>query len=675
MKTSLLKFYLAVIFFFQLSYIYSQEKTPVSFGKVSLNDFTINSSLVDSNSSAVIIADVGDTKFEGNNKGWFTYVFKRQTRIKILDKKGFDLATLKIQLYQNENSREKVENLTAVTYNLEDGQVTETKLNPADIFDEKIDKNYSYKKFTLPAVKAGSIIQYTYIVKSDFEFNIPEWKFQNSVCPTLWSEYNVTIPSLLSYRSFFQGNQKFFINEGSEGLKNYSIKRNRQTGSLTDVEERFAVSTPTIIHRWVMKDIAAFNVESYISSPLNYIDKISFQLFKTYDGENYHDVLSTWKNVADDLMSRKDFGLPLTEDNNWLDKILEIIVKDSDDELQTAKKIYTYVQNNFTCTDYDNKFIKTTLQDVVKRKSGTVGDINLLLTALLKRKYISALPVILSTTDAGRNNSFYPIMGRLNYAICKANINSVDYYLDATQPFLEFGKLPLHCYNGHARLISNDTTAIYFLADSIKETSLVTAMMLNSDKGVGGTYNSAAGFFESLGIKNKIAKSNINNYQDSLQDEYREDLVIGSIKVDSFQTAEGTVSVKFDFKLKSFQNEDIIYFNPLLQEGLKKNPFFAAERIYPVEMPYRTEKIYTMRMEIPAGYKIDELPKSAFVKLNEDEGFYEYLVNVDNNVVQIRRRLFLYKANFTSEDYQTLRDFYTYIVKKDSEQIVFKKIR
>jgi len=33
----------------------------------------------------------------------------------------------------------------------------------------------------------------------------------------------------------------------------------------------------------------------------------------------------------------------------------------------------------------------------------------------------------------------------------------------------------------------------------------------------------------------------------------------------------------------------------------------------------------------------------------------------------------LKKANFVPEDYDTLRDFFAYIVKKQSEQIVFKK--
>ncbi len=677
MKTIFKKFFLLLaVLLFCVFKSYSQNKLPINFGQLSLSDFTINSPLVSADASAVIIADYGDTKFTGNAKGWFTYVFKKQKRIKILDKRAFNLATLQILLYRNNDSQDKVEHLTAVTYNVEDGKVIEKKLNSNDIFDEKIDKNYSYKKFILPAVKEGSIIEYSYTVKSDFEFNLPAWEFQSNVCPTLWSEYNVTIPSLLSYMSFFQGDHAFFINTGSEAFQSYSIRRNRETGSLIQgQEEKLTVSTPTIIHRWVMKEVLAFNVENYISSPSNYIDKISFQLYKTYDGENYHDVANNWMKLTDDLMKREDFGLPLTEDNYWLDEILQTVVKDGENQLQTARRIYYYVQNNYTCTDHSNKYIETTLRNVVKKKSGTVGDINLLLVALLQRKYISALPVLLSTTDVGRNKPSYPLMEKLNYTICQAKINSIDYYLDATQPFLSFGKLPLNCYNGHARVISKDTTAVYFLADSIKEISLVNTLVSNTDQGMKGTYHNTMGFFESLDIKNRIARSNINGYQNGLKDAYLEDFLIDDIIVDSFQTPEGPVSVKFDFNLKSFQNSDIVYFNPLFGEALRKNPFAAAERIYPVEMPYKIEKIYTLNMEIPAGYKIEELPKSVLVKLNEYEGFYEYLINTDGNMIQMRRKLFLYKANFKSEDYQTLRDFYTYIVKKESEQIVFKKIK
>jgi len=78
-------------------------------------------------------------------------------------------------------------------------------------------------------------------------------------------------------------------------------------------------------------------------------------------------------------------------------------------------------------------------------------------------------------------------------------------------------------------------------------------------------------------------------------------------------------------------------------------------------------------MEIPDGYVVDELPKSTKVTFNEDEGFFEYLIAKDDNGIQFRSRIQLKKANFKPEDYGTLRDFFAFVVKKQSEQIVFKK--
>ena len=664
---------LTILLIFSL-HSYAQDKSSVNFGKVSINDFSLNSPLIDTNSSAVIVADYGDTKFVGNDKGWFTYVFKRKKRIKIIDKKAFDLATVKILLYRSDEGAEKLENISAAAYNVEEGKLIETKLTSKEVYDEKVDRNYSYKKFSVPGVKEGSIIEYAYTVKSDFIFRLPAWEFQSDKCPTLWSEYNIVLPSLLNYMTFPQGYHSFFINTGSEGHDTYLISRPRENGGYASEGEKLSVSSSTIIHRWVMKDIPAFHVESYISSSSNFVDKISFQLSRTYDGEKYHEVANTWTKTTEDLMKQEDFGLPLTESNEWLDKILNSIVTPGEDQLQATKKIYYYIQNNYTCTNHYDKYIKTTLQDVVKKKSGTVGDLNLLLTALLLRKNISASPVLLSTTDYGRNQPNYPLMEQLNYTICLAKIQTTDYYLDATQPYLAFGKLPLECYNGHARVISKDTAAVYFLTDSIREKTLVNVVVINNDKKqTEGSYECKMGFYESLTAKNKIAGNGVDNFKTTYKNRFPEDLLVDSVRVDSFTVPEALVSVKFDFGIKSFENADIVYLNPLMGEALQKNPFFVSERIYPVEMPYGSEKTFVFYMDIPEGYQVDELPKSTLVKLNDNDGFFEYLINTDGKSIQMRRRLVMYQVNFTSEDYQTLRDFYTHIVKKESEQIVFKK--
>lgn len=78
-------------------------------------------------------------------------------------------------------------------------------------------------------------------------------------------------------------------------------------------------------------------------------------------------------------------------------------------------------------------------------------------------------------------------------------------------------------------------------------------------------------------------------------------------------------------------------------------------------------------MEVPKGYVVDEMPKSARVSFNETDGSFEYLMSHAGNNIQFRSRVVLKKANFQPEEYNSLREFFGYIVKKHSEQIVFKK--
>ena len=661
-----------------LSKGYSQDKCPVNFGKVIPEDFIIHSPLVDSNTTAVIIADVGETKFEGNNKGWFSHIFKRQRRLKILDKKAYGLARVDISLYNNGELEEKAEDIVAVCYNLENGAVSEVKLSAKDVYEEKEDKRHTTKKFSIPGVKEGSIVEYSYIVKSDFNFNLPGWEFQSEVYPTLWSEYNVTIPSVLSYMSFFQGYDKYYINTSKDGYLRYSVQtKPENNGAYATDGKQLIVSTPAINRRWVIKDVPACKEEKYISSPINYLDKVSFQLYRTYDGENYHDVYNTWENVRYELMQRGDFGESINADNEWLDEtVLATIVKPYDSKMQMAKDIYYYVQKNYTCTNQYSPFIKSGLQDVVKKKRGSVGEINLLLIALLKRKNIQANPVMLGTKDIGRNNPSFPMMDRLRYVICQAKIDGADYYLDATKPFLAFNKLPLACYNGHARVISKDTAAVYFSPDSIKESSSANIFILNTDKKeVEGRYSREMGFYESLDMRNKMAKSNLSEYETGIKASYPEEFLIGNVQVDALHEPEQPVTVKFDFKLKAFGEADIVYFNPMAGEAIRTNPFAAAQRLYPVEIPYKQDYSFTLNMEVPTGYIVDELPKPATVDLNEGEGFFQYFISSNGQNIQFRSRLVIKKTFFDSSDYQTLRDFFAYVVKKEAEQIVFKKIK
>ena len=62
---------------FPLHSAQAQDKSNYKFGKITPADFNLAAAKFDSGANAVIIADIGSTSFEGNNKGFFTLVFTR----------------------------------------------------------------------------------------------------------------------------------------------------------------------------------------------------------------------------------------------------------------------------------------------------------------------------------------------------------------------------------------------------------------------------------------------------------------------------------------------------------------------------------------------------------------------------------------------------------------------
>ncbi|HLK30648.1 MAG TPA: transglutaminase domain-containing protein, partial [Puia sp.] len=546
---------------FKSSTAVAQDKDPVTYGKVSVADFKLPpSKAIDSNASAVIIADVGNTSFVGNKNGWVSYVFKRHTRIKIIDKKGIDAATIKIRLYKDGDAQEKLDDVQASSYNLVNGAVVQSKLEKKDIFESKIDKRRIEKKFTLPGVKEDAIIEYSYTITSDFYFNIPEWQFQSIEYPCLWSQYEITIPSLVGYVSLRQGIHPFIIDKTSEGQASYRIK-DKAEGNLANPDRDFIVNASTYKRVWAMKEIPAFNVENYISTPYNYVDKIEFQLAKTYNGETTRDVKNTWQKATEELLHQADFGEPLQPDNSDFAEQVNKIVGNEVGDLEKARKIYYYVRDNFTCTDFYSKYITTTLTDVFKKKQGNVGEINLLLAVMLRNARIHADPVLLSTTEFGFNSPYYPIMDRLNYVICRVPISSSVYYLDAAKSMLGFGKLAANCYNGHARIIcEKDSGSVYFRPDSVKDSKLTSVFIINDEKGNGemsGAYQSSPGYFESTLIREKGEKEYFRNMIQNTVD-----IKIDSPSIDSLKQYDLPVKIRFGFSYKNNTDQDIIYFSP-----------------------------------------------------------------------------------------------------------------
>ncbi|MBC7422681.1 MAG: DUF3858 domain-containing protein [Ferruginibacter sp.] len=652
----------------------AQDKPDIKFNHVLPEDFSISKLKVDTTLGAIIIADIGNSSFEGNSKGWFNLVYQHKRRIKIIDKKGFDMASVEIPLYiqTTSNREEKMEGLKATTYNLENGVVVETKLDKNAVFTDKQDKNHIVKKFTMPAIKEGSIIEYTYTINSDFLFNLQPWIFQGDY-PRVWSEYELDLPSFFEYVFLTQGYLNFDLKTSKSKFANYNVI---ESGS-TSAPQTYSVPSNNTISRWVIKNVPALKEEKFTSTIDNYISKIEFQMSgQQFPGGVHTDIMGSWVKVNEDLLKDADFGEKLNKDNSWLNDDMKALRAGTPTKLEEAKKIFEFVKNSIKCKGNHGLYLSASVKESFKTKSGYVADVNMLLATMLKHDNITAAPVILSTRTNGHAHALYPLINRFNYVVCKVEIDGTDYFLDASKPYMGFNKLPEFCYNGTARVIDDNIAPVDFYADSLREKKLTSVILFSEEKKPGswsGTFNTNLGYYESCEIRKKFIDNGKEAFEKKLKESYTGDLSISGIQYEDEKNYELPLKMSHAIAVESSGDNSLIYFNPMMKEGYSENFFKSAERKYPVEMPYQMDETYIFQIEVPEGYVVDELPKSAKVSLNDGDGFFEYLIEKSDNQINLRTRVKLDKATFAPEDYESLRSFFDYVVKKHAEQIVFKK--
>jgi hypothetical protein len=649
--------------------IAAQEKTPIKFGEVSMNDFNIKQSF-DSNANAVIIADVGKSYFVGNNKGGFSLVFKIQRRIKILNRIGFDAANIRVKLYNDGFTEDRLSEIKAVTYNIEEGQLEETTLDKKDVFKEKLEKNYFLEKLVLPDVKAGSIIEYSYTITSNYQSHLQSWIFQDQY-PCLWCEYEVDIPSFFHYINIVQG-----LEQPTLFKRNYTSRFNVGLSEGMGRSQSITITSQVYNFHWVMKNLAPLKEENYVSSNLNYVTRIDFQLAGVqYENEKYIDKLGDWQLLAQGLMKDQFFGEPLTQNNRWLNKEIKMALNAATNKLEKARRLFAYVRDNFTCTGQSGLYVETTLKEVMKKHSGTEAELNLLLIAMFKNENLLSNPVILSTTKNGRVSEAYPILQRFNYVVAKLELDGQIYYLDASEPFNGFGRLSPDCYNGHAREItSTGALPVYFYSDSLKEQKIITVDIKYSTNGFfSGFYKSSLGYNESDILRKSVSKNGELAFIKTINSRYPFDIDLKNPLIDNLGNKDIPVTINYNLEFKPTENDSTIYFPLLLGDACARNPFLPSERKYPVNMPFALDETYVLNLDIPDGYEVALMPKSARVSLNEGVGFFEYLIQSNGNEVHFRNRIKIDKTIFNIEDYKSLRDFYAFIVNKQAEMIVLKK--
>lgn len=646
----------SLLFIFLLSFFLNtaQQRKKAEFGILDISDRNTTSYPADPEAAGVVLYERGKN-YVKVIRGNVRLIKEVHRKIKVFDAKMFNDATVIIPFYESKNGNEKVTKLKAITHN---GNL-QTYLKEEDVYETNETESWSLKKFTFPNVKDGSILEYTYQIESPFFFYFDGWEFQGTL-PKIYSEFVSEMPGNFIYRKSLIGTEKLDINKAS--LKKYCF-------SLPG----FAQDADCEVGTYVMLDIPAFKKEDHMLASSNYSSKINFELMQYVDFRGIKHMYSKkWSDVDKEFRFNKDLGRQLSYSNFFKNNLPENIMMISD-RLEKAKAIYYFIQKHY---NWDGKF--RILSDIrVKKafeaKTGNSSEINLSLFNALKAADLTTKIVMISTRDNGIPTQLYPVLSDFNYAVTYLKIDDAEFLLDATDKYTPFGILPFRALNSIGRLLDFKKGSEWFtIVPNSKNLSYVnTQLTIDEDNNIVGKVKETFVGYAAIKQRKIVSKGDIRSEKEKLN----------GIEINDY-TNENAYDLEENFS-ETYQiifepemaGNDLVFYPLFLNNYFRENPFKLESRSYPVDFGHPMNNTYTLSLDLNGKYEINDLPKNKVVRLPDNLGECSVLYSVTNGKLNVRFTFKLRGYHFSSEKYQSLKDFFNTVVKiQTKEAIILKKL-
>lgn len=627
---------------------YSQN---FKFGKVTLEELNEQTCSIDASANAAYLYKYRKTYTEiaNGNIGLITTVY---VRLKIYNEDGFKWATVSEGIY---GSKERVSNIKAVTYNIENGKIVKTKLEKDNIFTEKKSENWKAKKFTMPNLKKGTVVEWTYKIYSPFFTEIDDMVVQHQI-PV--KKYEATV-RLLGY---------FTFNKRQKGYYPFKIQQSTKRNIDFDINDNVITIKEN--------NVPAIIKEPYVNNLNNYTAALQLEVasLKAIELGLFEDYATSWEEIAKDIFKNPSFGGELKKTGHLKEAISTLKSKFTtpNEKIQGA---LAFVKSSIKWNDTYSKYTQKGLKKAYKEGVGNIADINLTLIAVLKELGLNVDPVLVSTRNHGV--PLYPTKKGFNYVIAQVKTADGTFLLDATEKYSLPNILPLRVMNwqgvavkkeGSVNFVNLMTTAIskedFNLSYKISEDGLVEGLMRKRHE------NHAA-----LRYRSK----NSNTTEDDLISEIEEDN--DNIEILNFRLSNLKEITKPIIEMYKFEKEDGVenigdkmYIKPLLFSATKTNPFKIDAREYPIDFGTPWEEKISTVIQIPEGYKVETLPENLALEMTDGLGKFIYSVKNIDTKIQIISLVKINQSIISSNYYQEMKELFKRIVEKQQEKIVLSKI-
>ena len=653
-----IRFLILSLFLFP-ALLYSQDP-PIEWGKIPRVDLEMKSFPEDTNATAVILCDYGESYI--NNS--INLEYSRIMRVKILNSNGFKWGSHAIEIYTKDR-KERVFDIEGATYNLDgNGKVITSELNKDDIFKEEVSDTETRYRFTLPNLKPGCVIEIKYKIESNSLFLTRGWTFQYDE-PVLWSEYRFSFPPNIVYAGAYSGYEPWYYSNADQVTRHFDEPAASRLGGRV---------IKCYQYRYVVKNAPAIRKEPYITTVDDYVNKVDIQLSGyAFISTGKQDVLKTWESVVSDLVDADQFyeRIDVTGDVERLASKITMGLTSPEEKMKT---IYNWITHSIVWDGKNRIFASNDVDDVLELKKGNNSEITFLLLSLLKSVGIQGCPVILSTRTNGKIQKVYPIIYQFNYNIAKVVIGNKSYFLDATDPFRPLDVLPVKIIGSTGLVIKDSDDPVEWVTFSTDRSDLTKTLInvkVDKDGSLAGNIEDLCGDYRSLSVRDDLTGESDIDLVKNLFDSESQGFSIDSVFIGNKDSLELPVKIKTQISSSTYaqMSGDMIYINPFMVYRIKENPFKTKIRRFPVDYAYKWSHLIVMNFDLPEGYELKEpLGRKVFYVGNSI--MFSRMMEVKDNIVQIVCKMDVKDSQISPDEYDKLRNFYSQVVSAESEQLV-----
>lgn len=647
----MIHYHLLFTFFLFSSTLFAQN--TLTYGEIAPTDIALTVYEPDPNTDAVILDDYGQIEFDPNG----FYRFKRLKRVKVFNRSAFNQGDIAIGYLRGNG------------YNLYDVEAaviapdgTRQELTKDDMFDEKVVGDRYEKKFSIPNLQEGSIIEYKYETTSRNFVSLRNWYFQTSI-PTRRSELEITVPEWLDYIKLVQGDLQ-----------------PTQQEVTPDRYVRGSVSYQQEKTRYVFENVPAMKPEAYITTMDDYRSGIQFQLKRVaLPGHFTEEFMTTWEQLAHTLLEENRFFADTYQRKGMyrvLAEAVEPLLNKNMTEREKAQVIYDYINETMDWDEYYSILAsEESLGKTFKERKGNSADLNLMVAAMLEQQKINFVPILVSTRSHGKMYPFYPIISQFNHVVLRAELDGEQVYIDAAaDQYLPLGMLRPEAVNkigwevkpGSSNwiVIEPEEAVDVMIADlDLEETGKITGNIQWIQKGYSALRDR----------KLQRDKPEGEYLRERLSARFT-DPEISNVAFKNIQAVNEELRSEFECSLDAAQIAgDLLYFAPIIHSDFLENRLKLEQRTYPIEMNYPIQEQSIVTINLPAGYVVEELPEDATVMLPNTGGKFQYMLSAKDNSIKLISKVILKQLYFEPQEYAFIKEFYDLIAEKLGEQIVLKK--